>query len=97
MQPIQFNYQQISKIDGDYETPYFFTCAMISTCQPIFPDDWDNYKVQAELKRAKVIRGGKATSESSQMFVEFRTRKQGEKFIDRLNAYLQKKAEAIRD
>jgi hypothetical protein len=76
-------------------TPFTFTCAMISTCKPLFDDCEDNHEVADKLIKAKVIRGHE-DSESCQLFVNFRTRKSGEGFIRRLNKYLDEKEALLR-
>lgn len=89
-----FTYHDIARLKDEESLSYFFTCAMISACEPLFDNMESNHDVQRELIKAKVIRGGSADSEYCQLFVSFNTRKAGEAFIDRLNAYLAKRAEA---
>jgi hypothetical protein len=93
MNPVkQFSHDDIQK-GFDEENPFTFTCAMVSTCAPLFDrigtnTDPDNHDVEKLLLAKKVIRGGATDSESCQLFVYFKTRKAGEAFIDRLNQFL---------
>ena len=95
--PKQFTYDDLNTHAGRGEDgyPYWFECAMISACEPLFPEDWDNHNVQDALIKAKVIRGGQPDSESCALVINFTSKKAGEAFIDRLNAYLVKKAELL--
>lgn len=87
----QFSYDEIHdpiRPGGDY----YFTSAMIGACEPLFDGCRSNYEVENKLKEAGVIKTS-TDSESCQMFVYFSTRSVGENFIDRLNEYLQDRAE----
>ena len=83
----QFSYSDINHLSG--ESHHWFDCSMISTCAPAFDDCDSNHDVEDILKRAKVIHPKNLTdSESCALVIEFKSKKSGEKFIDRLNTYL---------
>lgn len=85
----QFDYDDIAVMDLDSKKHYWFECAMVSTCEPVFDGCESNYEVEEVLRQAKVILPQNQTdSESCALVVQFSTPKSGEKFIDRLNAYL---------
>lgn len=86
----QFSYDDVRR--DDIRDCYMFTAAMISACDPLFDGCHSNYGVEDKLQEARVIRTD-TDSESCQMFVFFSTRKTGENFIDRLNEYLEERAE----
>ena len=94
--PTQFSHDDITKSFGD-KHPFMFTCAMISTCSPLFDHLDSNYDVEDLLIKEKVVRGGSTDSESCQMFIYFSTRNAGEAFINRLNLYLQKLAKKYKE
>jgi hypothetical protein len=96
MEPKQFSYDSVFKMgySGDY--PYCFTCAMVSTCEPLFDGCGDNYEVEDLLKKNGVInRGCHCDSEGCQLFVNFKRKDTAHRFIDRLNKYLAKRAEQL--
>jgi len=94
--PTQFDHSDISNSFGD-KHPFMFTCAMISACSPLFDHLDSNHDVEDLLIKEKVVRGGSTDSEYCQMFIYFGTRKSGEAFVDRLNAYLQKLAKKFKE
>lgn len=66
-----------------------FTASMITTCAPYFDHCGHNYDVEDELVAAGVItKANKCDTESCQMFVYFRNKESGLRFIKRLNDYL---------
>lgn len=68
---------------------YWFECAMISTCKPVFDKCADNYEVETMLRDARVIhKRTKTDTESSALVVLFASEKAGDSFIERLNAFL---------
>ena len=83
-------------MDGsDY---WLFTCSMVSQCSPLFDSCWDNHDVARRLKKAGVIDDScEEDGEASQMFVNFKSEKDGLAFLDRLNKYLVKKTEIVRE
>jgi hypothetical protein len=86
----QFKYEDIHKLEANL---YWFERAMISTCDPLFNDYSDNYEVEAELRKEKVIvPKNKTDTESCALVINFSNESSGHKFIDRLNAYLHKKS-----
>lgn len=94
----QFKTTSIHYMEDGGPYRWYFTCAMVSTCSPIFDDCEDNYAVEDKLRRAGVIAEDDVSdSESCQMFVNFRSQAQAVAFIGRLNEYLQKKATMMRE
>ena len=88
--PKQFTYKNIRKLESNH---YWFETAMISTCDPLFNNYGDNYEVEAELRKEKVIGSkNKTDTESCALVINFSSESAGHKFIDRLNEYLLKKA-----
>lgn len=82
----------------DEKRPWFFTCAMVGTCAPVFDYCWDNYEVAKKLTQAGVIdEACLEDSEASQMFVYFKTREGGEEFIRRLNDYIKEKFKRLKE
>jgi hypothetical protein len=75
---------------SDSDKPYFwFEAAMISTFPGYFEGCQSNYEVETILRKAKVIRKDNRTdTESCALLVLFSNRKSGEKFIERLNKWL---------
>ncbi len=72
---------------------YYFDCAMITACKPVFDRCSDNYEVEDVLRKAKVILPQNQTdTESCALVLNFSSRKAGEAFIDRLNRYLEQKS-----
>ena len=77
---------------------WLFTCSMVSQCDPLFDSCYDNHDVASRLEKAGVIDGTCTNdSESCQMFVNFKSEKDGLAFLDRLNKYLVKKTETVRE
>ena len=94
--PKQFSIEDVRySPDINAHLPYWFTCAMVSTCTPLFDECEDNHAVADKLKAAKVIRGGAEDSEACQFFVYFKTKASARAFINRLNTYLNKKTELL--
>lgn len=66
-----------------------FTCAMVSTCAPLFDNCQDNYAVEDELIEAGVLDNScTPDSESCQFFCNFEDQRGADLFIARLNDYL---------
>lgn len=87
----QFTINSITGQQGD-EYGLFFTCAMVSTCAPLFDTCEDNYDVEAKLIAAEVIDSTcEADSEFCGLWVSFRTAVHAALFIERLNDYLVEK------
>jgi len=86
---------EISDI-GDLEElkgGFWFECAMISTCAPLFDGCDSNYEVEQELQTAGVIAETDQTdSESCALVVRFDLFHEAENFLGRLNHYLEQKA-----
>ena len=82
----------------DVDDEWTFCCSMISSCPGLFDEDDGNHEVEAELIRAGVIRRDESTpdSEFCSLVLYFKKRVYGMGFIDRLNAYLEAKAEWLR-
>ena len=75
---------------------FWFTCAMVSTCAPLFDDCDDNYEVRAKLEAAGVINEEvEDDSESCQLWEYFQTQEAGARFVARLNSYLAEKARKV--
>ena len=93
----QFDYNSINKLDyEDISHPYYFTCSMVSTCAPLFDGCDDNYEVESLLvKNGVITKGCERDSEMCQMFVNFKRKDAARRFIDRLNKYLNKRAEQL--
>jgi hypothetical protein len=78
---------------GEIEDGWWFECAMVSTCAPLFDGCDSNYEVEQELKTAGVIEEGDQTdSESCALVVNFDEFHKAENFLGRLNQYLEQKA-----
>ena len=89
--PKQFTTHSLTGMD---DGSFFFTAAMISTCEPVFDDLDSNYDVEDRLKAAGVIDDTcVADSESCQLWVTFDSREAGVAFIQRLNTYLSLRAQ----
>jgi hypothetical protein len=75
------------------DAPYwYFDCAMVSTCEPVFDHCDSNYEVEDELRKAKVLRKNNRTdTEMCSLVVLFSSESAGNNFIDRLNKYLDDK------
>lgn len=90
---MQISYESISLFKGcgrHGEDVYSFFDDLIESCAPVFDDCPTNYEVEDKLRKAKVIHDRNNTdSESGGFGICFSSRKSGEKFIDRLNKYLQ--------
>jgi hypothetical protein len=89
-----FDYNDVRKMDSDWtDKPYWwFDCAMVSTCEPVFNHCDSNHEVESELRKAKVLRKNNRTdTEMCSLVVLFSSEKAGNNFIDRLNAYLESK------
>ena len=85
-----FRYEDVMQLDAK---SWWFECAMISTCAPVF--DWlsDNYDVEEELRAAGVIDATcEPDTESCALVVNFGVPEHGHAFIDRLNEYLDARA-----
>ena len=95
----QFSYDSINKLDYDgTDYPYYFTAAMVSTCDPLFNGCYDNYDVENLLvKNGVITKACQTDSESCQMFVNFKRKDTAKKFIDRLNKYLVKRANQLEE
>jgi len=75
-----------------------FCSAMVGLCRPIFDECFGNCEVEDVLRKAKVIRANNKTdSETCQMWVYFSKKESGEKFIERLNKYIDQRARKIRE
>ena len=82
-----FTKSDIFNIEGDL----YFSCAMVSTCSPVFDHCDDNHEVENELRAAKVLTARNQTdTESCEMVVLFSNEKSAVNFINRLNTYLEK-------
>jgi len=82
----------------DMDDYWLFTCSMVSQCSPLFDSCWDNHDVAHRLKKAGVIDDScEEDGEACQMFVNFKSEKDGLAFLDRLNKYLVKKTETVRE
>lgn len=78
-----------SESSGKY--PYWFECAMVSVCRPVFDRCDSNYEVERVLRDAKVIRKNNVTdTETCALIVLFSNKKSGVNFIQRLNKFLQR-------
>lgn len=86
---VVFDYEDIEQSECGH---WYFAAAMVSTCEPLFNECGDNYEVRDKLKKAGVIDSTvEEDSESCQLWCHFDSKADGEGFIDRLNAYLEKK------
>jgi len=82
----QFTSDSINKLNPGL---FWFECAMISACSPVFADCEDNHDVEKRLRKAGVITCKNRTdTEMCALVVNFSTREAGENFIARLNNYL---------
>lgn len=75
---------------------YWFECAMISTCEPLFDNCGSNYEVEEKLRKAGVLRNLDTDTESCALIVNFKTMRSARAFITRLNKYLREKAEVMK-
>ena len=83
----KFTYNDIDELDPKN---FWFECAMVSACSPVFDHCEDNHDVEAQLRGAKVLLPKNQTdTECCALVVNFSSRQSGEKFIDRLNEYLE--------
>jgi hypothetical protein len=87
----QFGYGSINELEP---AQFWFECAMIGTCKPLFDNCANNYEVEEKLRKAGVITTD-TDSESCALVVLFNSMGDGEAFIDRLNAYLLRKEDAM--
>jgi len=85
----QFLYDHLDSVKDGGRTVWRFEEAMVTSCYPLFDHCYDNYEVEEELRAAGVIKAQNRTgTECCSLLVRFSSRKSGEAFIDRLNAYL---------
>ena len=97
MRTIQFNDGNLHKGDWD-GAQWTFTAAMTVTCSPLFDDCEDNYEVTKKLKKAKVIgKNDEDDTESCQVFIYFKDKAAGKRFIKRLNKYLTTKVQKLEE
>ena len=76
-------------LDWDSKHRFYFECAMVSACSPVFNKCSDNYDVERELRKANVLRKNNTTdTETCALMVLFSNKKSALNFIDRLNKYL---------
>lgn len=79
-------------------TRYWFEAAMVSTCAPLFDDCDSNYEVERKLEKAKVLtQACISDTESSALVVNFARKDTAISFIARLNKYLLKKAQKLKE
>lgn len=71
---------------------WFFSCAMISTCEPLLDDCEDNHDVEARLLREGVVTHDETDSESCEFCAYFQDHIDAKAFIKKLNTYLVEKA-----
>ena len=89
---VEFSYEDIEEGYNVENEQWFFSAAMVSTCEPLLNDCDDNYDVARRLKKAGVIDSTvEDDTESCQLWCYFNSKADGESFIDRLNEYLVKK------
>ena len=94
--PKQFDYEDVEERHWVENEQWFFSTAMVSSCEPLLNDCYDNYDVRDRLKKAGVIDSTvEDDTESCQLWCYFNSKADGEGFVDRLNAYLKKKAAAF--
>jgi hypothetical protein len=93
----QFSEDDIERLEGyETQTPFYFDCAMVSTCAPLFDDCDSNYEVEEKLEKAKVItKACEPDTESCALVVNFKRKDTARAFIQRLNRYLVAKAEKM--
>ena len=78
---------------GEIEGAWWFECAMVSACSPLFDGCDSNYEVEQELQTAGVIEeSDDADSEYCALVVNFTEFHKAENFLARLNQYLEQKA-----
>ena len=95
---VEFDYEDIEEGYNVENEQWFFTAAMVSTCEPLLNDCYDNYDVARRLKKAGVIDSTvEDDTESCQLWGYFNSKAEGEGFVDRLNAYLKKKAAVLEE
>ena len=76
---------------------YRFSCSMIGRCKPLFDNCEDNYGVERELRKHKVILINTETdTEMCCMYVYFRNKISATNFIKKLNKYLKNKEKLIK-
>ena len=71
---------------------WFFSCAMISTCEPLLDSCDDNHEVEAKLISAGVVSHDEVDSESCEFVAYFQDHTDAKAFIKKLNTYLVEKA-----
>lgn len=92
----QFGYLSLNTMNYDGRKVWWFECAMVSSCAPLFNGCDSNYEVEDLLRKAKVLdRRNQTDTESCALVVNFSSEKSGQKFIDRLNAFLVKRHEQL--
>jgi len=95
---VEFDYEDIEEGYNVENEQWFFSAAMVSTCEPLFNDCEDNYDVRAKLENAGVIDSAvEDDTESCQLWCYFNSKADGESFVDRLNEYLVKKAAVLEE
>ena len=78
------------------ENGWGFSCNMVSNCHTVFSGCHHNYEVRDRLVSAGVINETcEEDTESSCMYVYFKTKEDGLAFLDRLNKYLVSKSEKL--
>lgn len=86
------DYSWIGEMDLDGRHHFWFEAAMVSTFPGIFDHCGDNYEVEDVLRKAGVIHKKNQTdTESCALVINFKSRKSAEKFIERLNKWLDEK------
>ena len=96
--PKQFGYEDVEERHWVENEQWFFSTAMVSSCEPLLNDCYDNYDVRDRLKKAGVIDSTvEDDTESCQLWCYFKSKADGEGFVDRLNAYLKKKAAVLEE
>jgi len=94
--PKQFDYEDVEEGYNVENEQWFFSTAMVSSCEPLFNDCYDNYDVRDKLKKAGVIDSTvEDDTESCQLWCYFNSKADGEGFVDRLNEYLEKKDDLL--
>jgi hypothetical protein len=92
----QFGYLSVNDMQYDGKKVFWFECAMVSACAPLFDHCDSNYEVEDLLRKAKVLHKRNQTdSESCALVVNFSSEKSAQKFIDRLNAFLVKRHQQL--
>ncbi len=95
---MKFKYDDVIDMSGGpWDYPHFFECSMISYCSPHFDDCNTNHEVADILTNAGVISSNdEEDAETCSLVVNFKSRQDGENFIDRLNNYLQDKSNQLK-